>query len=364
MKREKKWRPARFSLLFLAGMLLATAFVVTVSFILFFRFADIDIPRSKLWAAALVNFGNTVFITLIFWLADALRRKLTVEEPVNRIVYGLEQLSNGDFSARIERVKMLAPENQYNVIIEYINQLAAELDGVETLRTDFVSNVSHEMKTPLAVIQNYTELLRPEGLPEEERAEYLDAISASADGLAETVSNILKLNKLENQQIFPENKPYDLSVQVGECLLGYEMRFEEKSLRIEAELDEDAVIQADEQLMSLVWNNLFSNAAKFTDVGGKITVRLKKASGAAIVTVADTGCGMDEATMQHIFDKFYQGDTSHAVRGNGLGLALVKRIVDISGGEVTVRSSPGVGSEFTVILETIENQGGSSKRHN
>ncbi len=351
MNAKNKWKSLTFSALSFVVILFFTAFVITVSFILFFTFFKSELTFDMMWEGALLNFGNVFFISLIFWTADSIWKKITVERPVNAILQGLEKMTKGDFTARIKPLKVNSHINQYQMIIENINQLALELEGVETLRTDFVSNVSHEMKTPLAVIQNYTELLRPSDLSETERLEYLDAISSSADRLAGLISNILKLNKLENQQIFPENKPYNLSVQLAECLLGFEMRFEEKQLEIEADIEEDVILQADEELLSLVWNNLFSNASKFTEKGGQISVQLKKDGNFVKVSVSDTGCGMSEETMKHIFDKFYQGDTSHAGKGNGLGLALAKQIIDISGGEIAVQSEPQKGSTFTVILK-------------
>jgi signal transduction histidine kinase len=179
---------------------------------------------------------------------------------------------------------------------------------------------------------------------------YAKAITDNSRSLANLITNILKLNKLENQQIFPEVKPYNLSEQLCECLLGFENVWERKKLEIDTDIEEDVTVTADSELLSLVWNNLFSNAVKFTDSGGSIFVGLKSENGFAVVTVTDTGCGMSAETGRHIFEKFYQGDTSHAVKGNGLGLALVKRVADITGGEISVQSEVGKGSTFTVKL--------------
>ena len=349
-KNKEKWKSWAFSALQFVIILFFTCFVVTVSFILFFTFFESDLTFDMIWESAVINLGNVFFISLIFWASDSVWRKFTVERPVNEIVQGLERITNGDFSVRIKPLKRLSQTNQYQIIIQNINQLAAELEGVETLRTDFVSNVSHEMKTPLAVIQNYTALLRPSDLSETERLEYLNAISQSTERLAGLVSNILKLNKLENQQIFPKNQPYDLSEQICECLFGFETQFEEQ-IEIQVDIEENVIIQADEELMNLVWNNLFSNAVKFTESGGCVSVQLKKLADTVMISVSDTGCGMSAETMKHIFDKFYQGDTSHAGCGNGLGLALAKRITDISGGAIAVRSEIGKGSTFTVTLK-------------
>jgi signal transduction histidine kinase len=199
-------------------------------------------------------------------------------------------------------------------------------------------------------MQNYGTMLQQPGLPEEQRIEYAKAITDSSRSLANMVSNILKLNKLENQTIYPATQVYDLGEQLGECLVGLEEVWDKKGLEIEADLDENVLIKADPELLTLVWNNLFSNAIKFTDPGGTISVSLKVVQNYAVVDITDTGCGISPEVGQHIFEKFYQGDTSHATKGNGLGLALVKRVIDITGGDISVVSEVGVGSTFTVKL--------------
>ena len=148
---------------------------------------------------------------------------------------------------------------------------------------------------------------------------------------------------------------YDLGEQLRECLLSFESQWETKELEIEADIEEDVTVEADGQLLSLVWNNLLSNAIKFTDDGGKITVSLKTSGPMAIVKVADTGCDIDRETGKHIFEKFYQGDTSRATRGNGLGLALVRRVVEIVGGNISVESQVGKGSVFTIEIRRKQN---------
>jgi signal transduction histidine kinase len=231
--------------------------------------------------------------------------------------------------------------------------MAQELSGMETLRTDFTSNVSHELKTPLAVMQNYGTMLQQPGLSEEQRVEYAKAITDSSRSLANMVSNILKLNKLENQTIYPDTKIYDLGVQLSECLVGFEDVWESKNIEIEADLAEDVFIKADPELLTLVWNNLISNALKFTDPGGTVSLTLKAQEDSAIVEVTDTGCGISPEVGRHMFEKFYQGDTSHATKGNGLGLALVKRVMDITGGDISVSSVVSEGSTFTVTLRRM-----------
>lgn len=253
----------------------------------------------------------------------------------------------GDFDVRL---KTTAVAPSFSGIMTSINTMTEELSGVETLRNDFISNVSHEMKTPLAVIGNYATLLQASELSEEDRMDYAKTISQCTTHLAELMTNILKLNQLENQQIFPEATTYNLSEQLCECLLNFETTWEKKKIDIETHIDENISICADSNLLSIIWNNLLSNSFKFTDTGGIVSVFLSEDSQFATVTIRDTGCGMSDETQKHIFEKFYQGDTSHTIKGNGLGLCLVKRIVDIVGGEITVKSTINEGSSFSVRL--------------
>ena len=185
------------------------------------------------------------------------------------------------------------------------------------------------------------------------RMEYAKGVVEGLRRLADMMTNILKLNKLEKQQIYPKTKEYDLGEQLCECLLQFENVWEEKNIEIETEIAEDVKVSTDGELLSLVWNNLFSNAFKFTPEGGKVTLVLEATEHHAIVKVRDTGCGMSPEVGAHIFEKFYQGDTSHAMQGNGLGLALVKRVIDILNGEISVESAIGKGSTFVVRFRRI-----------
>ncbi len=301
-------------------------------------------PQTFLWTLAMAAIGCGI---------DALRRDITVKRPLNRIIDALDQIGRGNFDHRLNIHHRDFSEIGFREICEGINRLAGELSSVETLKTDFISNVSHELKTPLAVIRNYAVLLRDGKSPPAQQQQYAQAIADTASRMAELVSNILKLNKLENQQIFPQVQRYDLGEQLAECLLNFENSWEEKGLELDCTLAEEVLVETDPELLRLVWNNLFSNAVKFTPPGGKISLELTVDGSWAVVRVADTGCGMSPETGRHIFEKFYQGDTAHTTKGNGLGLALVKRVVDITGGVITVSSTLGKGSTFTVRLGRV-----------
>lgn len=307
-------------------------------------------------------------IPTIYWTAVAAgltlftRKKVkdTYEEPLHRLADATQQVAGGDFSVYVPTIHTADRLDYLDVMILDFNKMVEELGSVETLKTDFVSNVSHEMKTPIAVIKNYAELLQMKNASDGEKAEYARNIEEAAGHLSALISNILKLNKLENQRIDPEIESYDLCGQLEECILQYEELWDEKELELEVDMEEKAVIQADPSLMKLVWNNLLSNAIKFTEQGGKVTVRQATEAEYVEVSVSDTGCGMSKESIRHIFDKFYQGDTSHSKEGNGLGLALVKRILVLMNGDIQVVSQEGKGSTFTVKLpRRMDNENGA-----
>ncbi len=353
MKKPPFWRLIfrafyRYLLFFLM-----VAFVTTCCMALFLsaltESMGITLTAENLNVAAKLTFANVMLLSALFTLIDWLRRKYTVEKPAQRIVEGAEKIMEGDFSVRIQPQATITGD-PFQEIITQFNRMAKELGSVETLRTDFIANVSHEMKTPLAVMQNYGTLLQAPELPEEKRLEYAKGITDSSRRMADMMTNILKLNRLENQQIYPQVTEFDLGEQLCENLLQYENVWEKANIEIETDLAEGVMVKADAELLYLVWNNLFSNAFKFTPSDGTVSVSLKEEGDDAVVKISDTGCGMSAEVGAHIFEKFYQGDTSHSVQGNGLGLALVKRVVDILHGEISVESTLGVGSTFTVKI--------------
>ena len=352
--KAKKWL---FSLWRYLIFFLLMAFVVSCCMVLFLnevtRVTGLELTKEHIEQAAKLTFLNVVLLSLLCTVIDAIRRKVMVDRPVKQIVRAAEQITQGDFSVRLPQFHGMDGFDQIGV---YFNEMAQELSGTETLRTDFIANVSHELKTPLAVIQNYGTMLQQPGLSEEKRLEYAKAISETSRRLANLITNILKLNKLENQQIYPTAKTYDLTEQLCQCLLAFESTWEKKELDIQTDLEENVLVNSDEELLSLVWNNLFSNAMKFTEPHGTVSLSLKTEGDYAVVAVSDTGCGISPEVGKHIFEKFYQGDTSHATQGNGLGLALVKRVMDIVGGDISVSSQVGKGSTFTVKLRRAKDE--------
>lgn len=354
MKCEKQMRAVLKWLNRYLAFFLLVAFVTTCCMMLFVTaFSEnmnLTLTDENLNVAAKVTFANVVLLSVLFTVLDALRRKFTVLRPAKRITTAAEKIMEGDYSVRIPARRNPGVDDVFLEINDCFNRMATELGSVETLRTDFIANVSHEMKTPLAVIKNYGTLLQAADLPEEKRMEYAKAITDASRRMAEMMTNILKLNRLENQQIFPEITEFNLGEQLCECLLQYENVWEKAEIELETDFTEEVIVKADAELLSLVWSNLFSNAFKFTPPGGKVCVSLYTTDTDAVVKVKDTGCGMTAEVGEHIFEKFYQGDTSHSMQGNGLGLALVKRVIDIMKGEITVESTVGTGTVFTVRI--------------
>ncbi|MBE5964907.1 MAG: HAMP domain-containing histidine kinase [Lachnospira sp.] len=361
MKKQIKLQDVLRMLNHFVVFFLLAGFVISCCTMLFVTILSntlgVEMTKENISAAAKITFLNVIFLSLLFSVIDEIRRRIMISKPTKRIIEAGEKIMKGDFDTRIVPLKNNYAYENFNEIIECFNKMAAELGSVETLRTDFIANVSHELKTPLAVMQNYGTMLMQPNLSDEERVEYAKGVTLNSKRLAKLITNILKLNKLENQQIFPMTADYNLSEQLCECLLQFENVWEEKEIEIDTQIEDDVIINSDKELLELVWNNLLSNAFKFTDKGGSVKLLLSSKGNKIKVRVEDTGCGISPQTGKHIFEKFYQGDTSHALEGNGLGLALVKRVVDIMRGEINVESAVNKGTAFTVTLQRSATDG-------
>lgn len=297
---------------------------------------------------SIIVYWILIAVLVTLWLGREMRK--VYEEPMKRMAEATSRVANGDFSVYIPPLHTPEKLDYLDVMIMDFNRMVEELGSIETLKTDFFSNVSHEIKTPIAVVQNSAEMLKDTSLSVEEQQAYVDTIIQSSKKLSALITNILKLNKLEKQNIQPVMEEYDLCEQLCQCAFQLENLWEEKEIEFEAELEERAMIHADESLLELVWINLLTNALKYTERGGAVKIVQTSDKNGVTVSVSDTGCGMSKETMKHIFDKFYQGDTSHSMSGNGLGLALALRIVRMLEGSIEVESELGKGSTFTVHL--------------
>lgn len=336
------------------GYLILTLMIAAVVTVAMFIYTAVDeASGGNVAVIAGVMLSVILALAVVCTLIDYLRRKLTVDRTVSRILEATDKIASGDFTVRLNPAHSLKRFDEYDYIIENLNKMAGELEKTEVLHTDFISNVSHEIKTPLSVIQNYAAMLKNKRLDDGTRAEYAETLVSASKKLTGLVTDILQLNRLENQEIKPENEAIVLARTLADCVLGFEDRIEKKGLSLDCDFDEEIKILSSPSYLEIVFNNLLSNAVKFTDEGGRISVSLKRENGRAVVTVADTGCGISPETGKRIFEKFYQGDTSHSQEGNGLGLALVKKVIDIVGGTVSVESESGKGTAFTVSFKAL-----------
>ena len=297
-----------------------------------------------------VLMGFVMLATIIVMFTIILARYISWNRPMRLLGEAARKITQGDFSVRIAPMRKDGKKDFMEIMFDDFNTMAEELESIETLKTDFIANVSHEIKTPLSVIQGYAAALKTENLSDEKRSEYIETIYEASNNLGLLVTNILKLNKLENQKIIPSTKAYNLSEQIRRCILAFEPLLEQKNITVKTDL-EDIDINYDEQILEIVWNNLISNAVKFSRENGNIYIDLRKQNDSILVTVTDTGIGIDEKTKKRIFEKFYQGDTSHSQEGNGLGLALVKQIIGMLDAEISVESAKNHGATFTVLLK-------------
>lgn len=269
--------------------------------------------------------------------------------PLKQLSDASKKIAEGDFSVNIEKLEPKDGDTELDELIKNFNIMVQKLSKIETLRSDFIANVSHEFKTPLATIQGYVTLLEDDKLTNEERKHYLGIIFDATKKLTNLSSNILKITKLENQEVEINKTEYNLSEQLREVIILLQASWEKKNIEFNLDLP-DCMIISDEELLQQVWMNVISNAIKFSYESGKIYINLVSHSNYIIVTIKDCGCGMDEETVAHVFDKFYQGDKSHSKEGNGLGLSLVKRILDICLCKIKIESKLNEGTTVTITL--------------
>ncbi|MGN1347542.1 MAG: ATP-binding protein [Acutalibacteraceae bacterium] len=258
----------------------------------------------------------------------------------------VKEVEQGNFEVSLDEKQTF---RELSELCRSFNAMTKQLRETEFMRREFISDVSHEFKTPLSSINGYASLLKKDNLSDEKRIEYINKIIAGTKQLDVMTGNILLLSKLDSGKINLEKETYLLDEHLREILVLYEHKLSEKNLELEIELEE-CEINANKDLLTHVWQNLLSNAVKFSGSGGKITVSAKKKNGFIFVCFSDEGIGMSDEVRRRVFEKFYQGDSSHSTSGNGLGLALAKRIVDLHGGEITVESEENKGSTFTVKL--------------
>lgn len=302
------------------------------------------LPRSSMSMIALLS------LLLAIMISVAIER--TIVKPMRSMTWHMGELAKGDFSIRMppnDRIEI----NEAKQFTKSFNKAAEELSGIEIMRANFISDFSHEFRTPIASISGFAQLLRDQNLSEGEREEYLDIIIDESKRLSNLSEDILNLSRMESSSILTNISAVDVAEGLRRSIAIVEPNADEKNITIDVDIDE-AELTGNADYLSQLWTNILQNAVKFTPEGGSIEVSLKNSqmqkAKSVTCTISDNGCGMDETTHAHLFERFYQGDTSHAQEGNGLGLSLCKRIVDLHGGTIRVISAPGKGSTFVVTL--------------
>ena len=346
MSKSQKSAPAKrskfnygfiFSSAAFIGSLLSTALALAVVWLLNRRFGVwLGIPYmlrvlliSILSGAAIAVGLSKIFVSPMMKLGDAMRK-----------------VAGGDFTVRLDCTSKIRDVRE---VYGSFNTMVKELGNTETLQTDFVSNVSHEFKTPINAIEGYASLLQDSQLTDEQKNAYIDKIIFNTRRLSDLVGNILLLSKVNNQTISLKASTFRLDEQVRQSILALESKWEKKEIEFDIDLDE-IEHTGYENLLSHVWLNLIDNAVKFSPQNGQIRIRLKQLAGSVTFSIWNNGLPIPEADIDRIFNKFYQGDNSHASEGNGLGLALVRKIVAAAHGTINVTSSEDAGTEFVVAL--------------
>lgn len=304
----------------------------------------------KIWP----NIENDIFSSSLGTIIPMCIILIPLNINLSRLIYrsvtgltqGIEDIGEGKFETRLDVNKGGLFAHTY----ESFNKTAEELSNVTKLKNDFINNYSHEFKTPISSISGFSLLLlERDDLSEEERNSYLKIINAEATRLADMANSTIMLSKLNNQQIVTDKTEYELDEQIRMCIIILMQEWTKKNIEISSELD-SVIYKGNSDMMSRLWLNLIGNAIKYTPENGEVEVRLKKDDKKIIVEISDTGIGMNEETMSRVFDQYYQGETAHSGAGLGLGLPICKRIVELCGGDISVKSAPNEGSTFTVTL--------------
>lgn len=332
--------------LYFAGIIFATisavAFLFTIFLLVLFELNIVPIdPRDKHIPIAALSLGSILLGTVIALFVG----KLMIR-PIQNMSNAFDELSKGNFSVKIPTDEKVV---EIRKMAQHFNAMTYELSHMETLRSDFVANVSHEFKTPIAAIEGYATLLQNPNLTREKHDHYIEIILDNSRRLSNLSTNILTLSKLENQEMILDNREFRLDEQIRRTILLLEGKWSAKNIEFDMELPKQ-MYYGSEALLAQVWSNILDNAIKHSPEGSMIHVTIQAADKWLTVSIADHGDGITEEVQKHMFEKFYQGDNSRKAEGNGLGLALVKRIVDLCSGTVTVQSAPGQGAVFSVTL--------------
>ncbi|MFA7099244.1 MAG: HAMP domain-containing sensor histidine kinase [Eubacteriales bacterium] len=342
MTSDKKWRIGLYYILLL-GAVMGGIIVLGVGALILFKHFGVIQSDDNGYTFALIT---VVIISVLLTFSAAVMIGKNIITPVSKLSELSSRVAKGDFNATLDAKSFI---DEIQTVIDSFNSMVKELGTNEALSNDFVNNVSHELKTPISAIEGYAVLLQDERVTKDEKNEYVEKILFNTSRLSELTGNILLLSKLETQSIVSDKGWFSLDEQIRRSILTLEKRWMEKNIAFNIEM-EDLKYFGSEGLMSTVWTNIIGNAVKYSPENSEIGIGLKRQGDMAVASVIDQGMGMDKETLSHMFDKFYQGDLSRRSEGNGLGLTLVKKTLDLAGGHAEVESSPGRGTSFFVFL--------------
>lgn len=347
---------SRLTIIVLLAVIGTAVLSLTLSFLVR---NGVILQRDDIMRRMIFGFPLRDVILLVLGVAAGLALVLTASrntvQPVVELNRATKEIASGNFDITVDIRDHI---EEFGELERNFNLMAAELKTNEYLRKDFISNVSHQLRTPLSIVRGYAELLAEGGLSEEEQREYARYIADEAARLTDLTGDMLRLSRMDNHALQPKRESFRLDEQLRQVMLRHEKRCREKNIGIELSL-EGLRYEGDEELLSQIWDNLLDNAVKFTPEGGRICVTLRQRSEGVVASISDTGCGMSEETKQRIFEQFYRGDASRRGEGNGLGLPLAKRVAELHGGSIRVESMVGRGSTFIVTLPKEQNKYGN-----
>ncbi|MCP1163250.1 MULTISPECIES: envelope stress sensor histidine kinase HitS [Bacillus] len=350
---RKRKRMSKLKMLKVTGAIIAlfsfltiiwsTAFYVSSSVL-----GALEIKLSPFVTYLISDILSFVFMILL-WILIAVLMRPKRQAMIWTIIEPIQKIAKGDFSVKIRNEEKY--DGEIGVLVKSINDMTDELNAMEKMRQEFVSNVSHEIQSPLTSIKGFARALQDDNLSEEKRKHYLTIIETETTRLSKLSQNLLKLTLLESEEYTPEKATYRLDQQLKQIVLNSEPLWAEKEIELDLDL-EKVHITADQESMSQVWINLIHNSIKFTPSGGTITIQLQEHEKFVEIRIRDTGIGISKKQKQHIFERFFKADSSRnrAYGGSGLGLAIVKKVVDLHRGEIKVESIEGHGAEFSVRI--------------
>lgn len=318
--------------------------IIITGVLIYFSFSIVILNDRNSNNPMVVPIMALIACVIVGIIVSACLSKIMLKNVIE-FINATERVSRGDFSARLN----INNPRQFKLLSKNFNLMVEELSGIEVLRTDFINNFSHEFKTPIISIKGFAEILKDEELSKEEKDEYLDIIIEESKRLTSLATNVLNLSKIETQVILNETEKFNIGEQIRQSILLLDSKFESKNISLDISI-EDCYINGNKELLNQVWLNLLDNSIKFNDKNGMVSINMRMKEKSIIIIITDTGIGIDSNALPKIFDKFYQEDISHSTNGNGLGLTIVKKIIELHDGTIKCDSIVSKGTKFTITL--------------